>query len=97
MNLGAGKAVLIDDGRWQHREARLLAFADLVERLSGRYVTAADVGTSPADMDVIGTRARWVAGRSPARGVGETRRLRQHGLSWRDRRSGSLSSRPEFA
>ncbi|HYV14782.1 MAG TPA: Glu/Leu/Phe/Val dehydrogenase dimerization domain-containing protein [Conexibacter sp.] len=70
LRLGGGKAVLIDDGRWEDREARMLAFADVVERLGGRYVTAEDVGTSPADMDLIATRTAWVVGRSPANGGG---------------------------
>jgi leucine dehydrogenase len=70
LNLGGGKAVLIDDGGWEDREARLLAFADVLERLGGRYVTAEDVGTSPADMDLIATRTRWVVGRSPEHGGG---------------------------
>jgi glutamate dehydrogenase/leucine dehydrogenase len=66
--VGGGKAVLLDDGAWQDREARLLAFADVLERIGGSYVTTEDVGTSPADMDVIATRTRWVVGRSPANG-----------------------------
>jgi glutamate dehydrogenase/leucine dehydrogenase len=70
LRLGGGKGVLIDDGEWEDREARLLAFADVLERLGGRYVTAEDVGTSSADMDVIATRTRWVVGRSPANGGG---------------------------
>jgi leucine dehydrogenase len=64
LRYGGGKAVLIDDGRWEDRNARLLAFADVVERLGGDYVTAEDIGTTPEDMDVLATRTRWVAGRS---------------------------------
>jgi glutamate dehydrogenase/leucine dehydrogenase len=71
LDLGGGKAVLVDDGRWgEDREARILAFAGVLERLGGRYVTAEDVGTSEADMDLIATRTRWVVGRSPANGGG---------------------------
>jgi len=70
LRLGGGKAVLVDDGRWEDRDARLRAFADVVERLGGRYVTAEDVGTSPGDMDLIATRTRWVVGRSPENGGG---------------------------
>ena len=71
LDLGGGKAVLIDDGAWGSpatRRARMLALADVVERLDGRYVTAEDVGTAPADMDLIATRTRWVVGRSPGNG-----------------------------
>ena len=71
LDLGGGKAVLVDDGKWgtpHTRRARMLALADVIERLGGRYVTAEDVGTAPADMDLIATRTRWVVGRSPANG-----------------------------
>ena len=68
LHLGGGKAVLVDDGEWDDRDTRLLAFADVVERLGGRYVTAEDVGTSPTDMDLIARRTRWVVGRSAATG-----------------------------
>ncbi len=64
LDLGGGKAVLVDDGEWEHREARLLAFAEVVERLGGRYITAEDVGTTTEDMDLIATRTEWVVGRS---------------------------------
>jgi glutamate dehydrogenase/leucine dehydrogenase len=64
LDLGGGKAVLVDDGAWERRADRLRFAADVIERLGGRYVTAEDVGTSPADMDVIGEHTRWVAGRS---------------------------------
>lgn len=68
--LGGGKAVLLDDGRWAGglRTARLQAFAHVLEDLGGAYVTAEDVGTTPADMDVIAGVSSWVAGGSLARG-----------------------------
>ncbi len=70
LDLGGGKAVLIDDGAWtgELREARMRAFGAVVEELSGSYVTAEDVGTSPADMESIGTETSHVAGRPPASG-----------------------------
>lgn len=68
LDLGGGKAVLFDDGRWDDREARMAAFGDVVDRLGGRYITAEDVGTTPEDMDVLAGRTRWVAGRSLERG-----------------------------
>jgi leucine dehydrogenase len=64
LRLGGGKAVVLDDGRWDERDARLMAFGDVVERLGGRYITAEDIGTTPADMDLIATRTSWVVGRS---------------------------------
>jgi leucine dehydrogenase len=68
LDLGGGKAVLFDDGRWDDREGRMVAFAGVVDRLGGRYITAEDVGTTPGDMDVLAGRTRWVGGRSPERG-----------------------------
>jgi leucine dehydrogenase len=63
LELGGGKAVLLDDGRWEGRRAeRLHAFGAILERLGGRYITAEDVGTTPADMAEIASVTRWVAG-----------------------------------
>lgn len=70
LDLGGGKAVLVDDGRWtgDRREARMRAFGVVVERLQGAYVTAEDVGTSPADMESIAVETSFVAGRPTAAG-----------------------------
>jgi leucine dehydrogenase len=66
--LGGGKAVLMEDGRWHDRLGRLRAFAGVLERLGGRYITAEDVGTTPEDMDILAGRVPWVAGRPVQRG-----------------------------
>lgn len=69
LELGGGKAVLIDDGAWgEQREERMRAFGLAVERLDGRYVTAEDVGTAPEDMNTIAEVTEHVAGQSPGRG-----------------------------
>jgi len=65
LDLGGGKAVLVDDGGWAHPEARaerMRAVGRVVEELGGRYTTAPDVGTTVEDMRVIATQTRWVAG-----------------------------------
>jgi leucine dehydrogenase len=46
----------------------LLDFADTVQTLDGRYITAEDVGTSSRDMAVIAERTRHVAGLARSRG-----------------------------
>lgn len=70
LDLGGGKAVLVDDGRWEGcREERMLAFGRIVEELGGRYVTAEDVGTTPADMAAIAMVTDHVAG-APAEAGG---------------------------
>ena len=48
----------------------MLDLGDTVESLGGRYVTAEDVGTSPADMAVIAERTCHVVGLPPERGGG---------------------------
>jgi leucine dehydrogenase len=67
LSLGGGKAVVRGDPRHRTRE-QLLALGDLVESLGGRYITAADMGTSQVEMAVIGERTRHVAGLPPEQG-----------------------------
>lgn len=63
LDLGGGKAVVLDDGCWEDRRGeRMRAFGRVVEQLGGRYVTAEDVGTTPADMAAIATETDHVAG-----------------------------------
>lgn len=68
LDLGGGKAVIIDDGRAEQRERRLEAAGDVIESLGGAYVTAEDIGTTTADMEVIARRTRYVVGRAPEHG-----------------------------
>src|SRR5581483_11876832 len=53
LDLGGGKAVIIGDPARDKSEALLRAFARYVDALGGRYITAEDVGTTQADMDLI--------------------------------------------
>jgi valine dehydrogenase (NAD+) len=68
LDLGGGKAVIIGDPRTDKTEALLEAYGRVVESLGGRYVTACDVGTYVADMDVVSRTSRFVTGRSPENG-----------------------------
>ena len=65
---GGGKAVIIGDPARDKNEALLRAFGRFVESLGGRYVTACDVGTYVADMDVMAKETRFATGRSEANG-----------------------------
>lgn len=65
---GGGKAVIIGDPEQIKSEALLLAYGRFVASLGGRYVTACDVGTYVADMDVVARECRWATGRSPENG-----------------------------
>lgn len=65
---GGGKAVIIGDPAKDKNEALLRAFGRFVQSLGGRYVTACDVGTYVADMDVVAKETRFATGRSQANG-----------------------------
>lgn len=60
--LGGGKSIIIGDSKTSNREALLRAHGRFVDTLQGRYITAEDVGTSPADMEIVRLETQHVAG-----------------------------------
>jgi leucine dehydrogenase len=60
--LGGGKAVILGDPQRDKSEAKLVAYAQAVNALDGRYVTAMDVGMTPKDMPVIARVTKHIAG-----------------------------------
>lgn len=60
--LGGGKSIIIGDPRTPNRDALLRSHGRFVETLKGRYITAEDVGTSPADMEIMRLETQYVAG-----------------------------------
>src|SRR5437868_14074871 len=62
INLGGGKSVIIGDNSRPDREALFRAHGRFIETLNGRYITAEDIGTSPADMEFIKLETDHVAG-----------------------------------
>jgi leucine dehydrogenase len=68
LNLGGGKTVIMGDPRKDKSEALFRAFGRYVQGLNGRYITAEDVGTTVADMDLIHEETNYVTGISPAFG-----------------------------
>jgi leucine dehydrogenase len=62
LNLGGGKSVIIGDPNTRNREMIFRAHGRAVESLAGRYITAEDVGTSPADMDFVHMETNHVVG-----------------------------------
>jgi leucine dehydrogenase len=62
MSLGGGKSIIIGDNRTRDREKLFRAHGRFVERLGGNYITAEDVGTSPADMELIALETGYVGG-----------------------------------
>jgi len=70
LDLGGGKAVVLDDGDASRREERLVGAARAIDALGGAYVTAEDIGTTTADMDLMSGHSRYVVGRSVGNGGG---------------------------
>jgi valine dehydrogenase (NAD+) len=65
---GGGKAVIVGDPATDKSAELLRAYGRFVQSLGGRYITAADVGTYVADMDVVAETCTYVTGRSEAAG-----------------------------
>ena len=81
LELGGGKAVIIGDPTTDKTPELLRAYGRFVESLNGRYVTACDVGTYVADMDVVSETTRWATGRSEANGgAGDSSVLTAYGV-----------------
>ena len=53
LNLGGGKAVIIGDAKTQKTPDLMKRFGEFVHSLSGKYITAEDVGMSTKDMEYI--------------------------------------------
>jgi leucine dehydrogenase len=68
LDLGGGKAVIIGDSKKDKSPELIKAFAHYVNSLSGRYITAEDVGTTTADMDLIHSITPHVTGISESLG-----------------------------
>jgi leucine dehydrogenase len=62
LDFGGGKAVIIGDARRHKTDALLRAYGRFIDSLGGRYLTAEDVGTTVADMDVVRTVTRFAHG-----------------------------------
>lgn len=81
LDLGGGKAVIIGDPATQKNEALLRAYGRFVESLSGRYITACDVGTFSEDMDLVARECSHVTGRTEAHGgAGDSSVLTAYGV-----------------
>ncbi len=61
---GGGKSVIIEPRQPYDRKALFRWFADCVDSLNGRYITAMDAGTQVADMDLMVNRTQHVASHS---------------------------------
>ena len=62
LNLGGGKAVIIGDSKTQKNETLMRRFGKFVNSLSGKYITAEDVGINTKDMEYIKMETDFVSG-----------------------------------
>ncbi len=83
LDLGGGKAVIFGDPARDRTEALMRAYARHVDALGGRYITAEDVGTTQADMDLLRRETRYVTGTSPELGgSGDPSEATAYGVLW---------------
>ncbi len=68
LNLGGGKAVIIGDAKTEKTPELMRKFGEFVHSLSGKYITAEDVGMETKDMDTVRDVTPYVTGISEARG-----------------------------
>ena len=62
LNLGGGKAVIIGDSVKDKSEKLMRKFGKFVETLSGKYITAEDVGMNTKDMEFVRMETKHVTG-----------------------------------
>jgi len=62
LKFGGGKSVIIGDSHSMKSDALFKAFGRCLNRLSGYYISAEDVGITTADMAIVNTESNFVAG-----------------------------------
>ena len=91
LDQGGGKAVIWGDPATVRSEALIRAYARFVHGLAGRYLTAEDVGTTQADMDLIRRETPHVTGVSPSLGgSGDPSPATAWGVLWAMRAAASV-------
>ncbi|WP_224483700.1 Glu/Leu/Phe/Val dehydrogenase dimerization domain-containing protein [Robertkochia aurantiaca] len=68
LNLGGGKAVIIGDAATEKTPELMRRFGEFVHSLSGKYITAEDVGMETSDMDLVREVTPYVTGISEEKG-----------------------------
>lgn len=83
LDVGGGKAVILGNPATDKNEGLLRAYGRFVDSLGGRYITAEDVGTTQADMDLIRRETARVTGVSvELGGSGDPSAATAYGLLW---------------
>jgi leucine dehydrogenase len=81
INLGGGKAVIINTNKDQRTEKFWRKFGDTVETLGGKYITAEDVGTSTREIAYIMQSTKHVSGKpKEAGGLGDPSPFTAYGV-----------------
>lgn len=62
LKMGGGKSVIIGNAKSHKSEALFRTFGRYIESLSGRYITAEDVGITPEDMAIVNKETNYVVG-----------------------------------
>ena len=62
LQMGGGKSVIIGNSKTMKSEELFRAFGRFVEKLSGKYITAEDVGINPNDMAIVNKETNYVLG-----------------------------------
>ena len=62
LDLGGGKAVIIGDSKTIKSEKLMRRFGQFVDSLSGKYITAEDVGMNTKDMEYVRMETKHVTG-----------------------------------
>ena len=62
LKMGGGKSVIIGNPKTTKSDALFRAFGRFVESLSGKYITAEDVGINPHDMALVNQETKYVLG-----------------------------------
>lgn len=75
VGFGGGKCVIIADPSKDKTPELLQAFADAIETLKGKYITAEDVGCSMADIVEFRKKTKYVTGLPTEKGSGDPSRF----------------------
>ncbi len=60
--MGGGKSIIIGNAKTMKTDDLFLAFGRFLDSLSGRYITAEDVGINPDDMAIVNRETKHVVG-----------------------------------
>ena len=77
--LGGGKAVIIANPRGD-RKKLLLSFAEGIDYLKGRYITAEDIGTCEEDMALLKSKTPYVAALPSVKSSGDPSPFTTYGI-----------------